>query len=357
MRDTAAAIMSAPFQDGGWDNALKQLASATRSSHMQVIGIGGANAIPFNWTTDCPDGFIEGFAEIDGANPDINWRIAASDSPLVVSSERDYRRVRKQMRCAIYDDFASHYDLPFGCQTVLHQADGIFIGMAALRNQADGCTTAADRAVFAKAAPHVLAAIRMQRAVEHQGAQMAAGMLESMHCIAFILDGHGRVGALTATAQTWLSSQHLLCLSRGNLWLRHKPADRIFQTAIARTLAHGGNNPERFWLGADDPARCEIFAVPRREWSLAFEPRALVVVRPSRDLHPDDANLLRSLLDLTGAEADIALRIGQGQSREAIAKARGAAPETVAAQLKAVFRKTGVHRESELVACLNKALR
>ncbi len=231
---------------------------------MQLLGVGGAHLIPFNWTTDCPGRFVEGFVEIGGGDPALTWRIAASDAPLVVTSEDDYDRVRKEMDCGIHNDFAAQFDLPFGCQTVLYQEDGMFIGLAALRSHSDGRTSATDSAVFGTVAPHVLAAIRMQKAIEHQGAQLAAGLLGSMRSIGFILDGQGRVGALTPSAENWLSAGADLRLSGSSLRACRPAEDRLLQQALAKIVGQSYAEPERLWLGRGDPALCEIFALPGR---------------------------------------------------------------------------------------------
>lgn len=359
----AEAFAAAPFEAGGWDTALKVLARQTCSSRTQLLGIGGPHAIPFNWTTDVLDGFIEGFVRIGGGDPSINWRVAATRAPLEVSSEVDYARVRQGMkRSNIYDDFAEHYEATYGCQAVLLQEQGMFIGLAALRSRADGPTSEEERAIFGAAAPHVLSAIRMQRALDHQGARLVSGSLEAMQTAAFVCDGSGRVAALTLMAERWLGTHSSLRLVGGRLSAVRPSEDRIFQKALGAVLESGEPAlPRRFWLGGDyvdDKVHlCEIFALPRREWSFGFEPRALVTIRAPRDLAPEHEVLVSHALGLTKAEADVAVRVARGQSREEIAQERGTSPETVNSQFRTIFRKAGVRREGELIALLNKLLR
>jgi DNA-binding CsgD family transcriptional regulator len=58
------------------------------------------------------------------------------------------------------------------------------------------------------------------------------------------------------------------------------------------------------------------------------------------------------MLSLTAAEAEVALALCDGQSRDTIAARRGVSPETVKAQVKSLYQKTGCHRETELVLLL-----
>lgn len=71
--------------------------------------------------------------------------------------------------------------------------------------------------------------------------------------------------------------------------------------------------------------------------------------------HRFAANLryrLERLFNLTRTEAEVTVQLAQGESPEAIASARGVSVETVRGQLRSVFRKTGTHRQGELVGLL-----
>ena len=63
-------------------------------------------------------------------------------------------------------------------------------------------------------------------------------------------------------------------------------------------------------------------------------------------------DMLRGLFGLTAAEGSLATQIGQGAQLADVAAQRGVSQQTVRAQLKSVFGKTGVARQSELVRVL-----
>jgi len=65
---------------------------------------------------------------------------------------------------------------------------------------------------------------------------------------------------------------------------------------------------------------------------------------------------LRNRLDLTPAEARLVVYIVTGTSLKSTAKAFGVGYETVRRQVKSVFRKTGTHRQSELVLTVLRAV-
>ncbi|MDE2380534.1 MAG: helix-turn-helix transcriptional regulator [Bradyrhizobium sp.] len=63
---------------------------------------------------------------------------------------------------------------------------------------------------------------------------------------------------------------------------------------------------------------------------------------------------MRTVFDLTEAEARLAARLGSGQALDEIAHELRLSKETVRAQLKSVFAKTNTHRQSELAALLSR---
>lgn len=69
------------------------------------------------------------------------------------------------------------------------------------------------------------------------------------------------------------------------------------------------------------------------------------------------AEVLQGLFDLTPAEAKAARAVAGGETVNSLAEKLGLSRETIRAQLKAVFAKTGVRRQADLIALLaGKAL-
>ena len=304
------------------------------------------------------------FLDIGGGRPDVNVRLACSKGPFEIAFERDYDEARKRINSADYDDYARKYDMVYGCQSVLANQNGLMIGLAVLRSEADGRTTEEDRSAFADLAPYVLTAVRLQRAVKHQGAQMITGSFEAMDAAAFVLDAARFVQAQTKAASALLHADRRISLSFGRLGALFADHDRILQGALRHALeAHEKGVPGRSRIalrgesGPLDTLVLEIFALPKQEWALGFEPRILVVAKMAAMPNEGDRDLLTSMLGLTAAESEVALLTARGLSRDQIALQRGTSTDTVSSQLKSLFRKSDVNREAELVARLNQFLR
>ena len=78
----------------------------------------------------------------------------------------------------------------------------------------------------------------------------------------------------------------------------------------------------------------------------------IMIVTPFAPPRAPSSDLLHGLFDLTPAEARVARAIIVGQTVESFSSSLGVSRETVRAQLKSVFAKTGVQRQAELVALL-----
>ncbi len=77
----------------------------------------------------------------------------------------------------------------------------------------------------------------------------------------------------------------------------------------------------------------------------------LYVIDPEGDTGPDPETL-QTLYGLTAAEAALAAELARGRSVDQIAERLGLSRHTVRGHLKAVFAKTGTHRQAELVGLL-----
>ena len=82
---------------------------------------------------------------------------------------------------------------------------------------------------------------------------------------------------------------------------------------------------------------------------------AILVVTPVVPREVPTAEVLQGLFDLTPAEARVARAVARSETIETIAKAFGVSKGTVRNQLKAVFAKTGVARQTDLARLLSGA--
>jgi DNA-binding CsgD family transcriptional regulator len=354
------AFLAAPFEEDGWNAALRLFARRTRSSHAQLLGLGD-EATLFNFMPDIDAAYQREFQEIEGWRPEVNWRVAASGRPLEIVSEVHYDIAREHSGTDDYEDHIRRWGGVHGCQTVLVEGEGLLVGLAALHSEREGRTASRDRNMFATGATYALAAVRMQQAMAQRGAAMTVGAFDAIGVAAFLIDRHGAVAALSAAAEAIVGDRAdgALRLRRGRLGAARRDADTLLQGALVRAL--NGEAMQQHWIGSPRDGGpgmlCELFRLPRREWDFGFDPRVLVVVRSAADIPAMRTAPLRAALGLTASEAEIALRLANGEAREDIAAARGTSAQTLGTQIKSILRKSDVAREAELTALVNRLLR
>ncbi len=358
------AIRQAPFESQGWDRALKAIAARTWSSCGELVVFGRNHTIDFNWMTDRSETAHREFIEIGAGSPDVNWRVAASGAPLKIVGEAEYDAIRGRMSSEPYDAWVERHDLEYGCQAMLHSEPNLMVGLAVVRARREGRTRFRDRQRFAELAPHVLASVRLQRALQDQGAAMIAGTFDALSVPALIVDGRGIVRARSDAAEQLLSRERRIGIRNSQLTAVVPADDRRLQSAFARVLGPGQEDGPRIagivLRDQDDAGTTllvHVFALPEQDWALGLGARAVVTLRRAFSQEAASLGMLTDLFELTPAEAEVAQMLSMGFSREKIAACRRTSVGTVTVQVKSVFRKVGVVREAELVATLNHAMR
>lgn len=88
--------------------------------------------------------------------------------------------------------------------------------------------------------------------------------------------------------------------------------------------------------------------------TFSLSPGAHIVLATAVDKgKAPDPSLLRHLFDLTPAEARLASLATLGDDIDALAAALGIAPSTTKLVMQRIYKKTGVHRQAELVSKLS----
>lgn len=233
------------------------------------------------------------------------------------------------------------------------------IGVATFRGERAGAFQPGEMRVFASLIPHIRNAIRTNMVLRDAGVNMLSGTLEAMNLAAYICDARGNLKAATENAESVLSAGHLLRLRHGRLHGTARSNDNALNDSIARmalpTIAERGGNLSTIVLRDihNRPAVLDIISLPALDFALDFSPRVMVIVGQNHLKGSHIAPILRIAFQLTDAEIDVALRIMAGESVETIALRRIASVSTVRAQLRTIYSKMGVHRQAELIACIN----
>lgn len=354
----ADSFQAAALGAGSWLDALSGLAAATGSRAGELIGLGTGHTVPFNWVTDFGQDWAEEFVAIGGGDPAANpfVRAGAQATALKVLTSADFVTREERRSNYFLADFTRRHDMPYICLTPLIKESGMLVGLAVLRSASQGEIDTRQRKVFASLAPHIRAAVKAQMTLEHQGALLVAGAMESLSMAVFVCNCQGTVKAMTPAAEVLVSKGDVLRLKLGRLRAVGQIETSTLSEAIdkAAVVVNRPGVPRSGTVlmrgNAAQPMVLDVVPLPKRDYAFGFEPCVLVVVRGANSETDRTLLLLQSIYHLTVSEADVALRLSTGQSPETIAATRGTSLGTVRVQIRALYSKLDVHRQSELVA-------
>ena len=171
------------------------------------------------------------------------------------------------------------------------------------------------------------------------------------------LDKTGRILQMNSAAEQLLKASDGLKLGGGHLEA-HYPADnRILQAAIRKSVTRLDpvKPKSNETLSVTRPSGkvalgLVLQSVPVQDWAGGNDqPAALLFVRDAESRTQAPNSVIQQLFNLTPAETALAVELANGSSLEEAAETLGIRRNTARAHLRAIFSKTGVRRQTELV--------
>jgi DNA-binding CsgD family transcriptional regulator len=209
--------------------------------------------------------------------------------------------------------------------------------------------------------PHVRRAARLAQKLgtpDRAGRMGPGGGLASARMPTFIVDGEGQVRWKNLSGEEFLKRSRGLLVKSGRLALADEEKDRelirLIAAAAGKRLAE---TPPGLVRADDGEDALEVEVLPATAPAGALigaRSLATVMVRPI-GLSPEIVGRLKDRHGLTDAECRLALALAGGASVEEAAAQGGVSHHTVRAQLRSIFAKTGVNRQSALAALIWKS--
>lgn len=259
------------------------------------------------------------------------------------------------------NDFMREVMAPVGVRWVagsrLWERDGV-IGCLAFQRATDARPfTLTDRAMLEAISPHLARATLLHDRLRRERIKSHAGLaaLEGLGLGLALVDAARRVQFANRAAECWLARSDVFTVGSGlRLAACDGAANARLSAALERALrGHSSSVPV-----GDRAGRLvvllHVLPLPagsgwNRDWQ---RPMAMLVFGPDRNDPRFDPELLRELFSLTAAEAALAVFLAGGGRLREFAASRGVSHETARSQLRALMAKSGVHRQSELVALI-----
>ena len=131
-------------------------------------------------------------------------------------------------------------------------------------------------------------------------------------------------------------------------------ADTLLRAAIATVGQDDTPNVRSFPVRNTDSAMiAHVVPIRGSARDIFLRCAALLMLTPVTRPEAPSVELIRSLFDLTPAEARVARGLAAGQTVKGMAAESGTSTNTVRSQVKVVLAKTGYSRQSDVVALLN----
>ena len=185
-----------------------------------------------------------------------------------------------------------------------------------------------------------------------RGWQNVLASLDRLRVTAFIVNANGTVHQQNDSARSLLAGNDSVHVANSRL----RFSDPALNTTLDTALRKATEASRRSSLFPVRTGKSEVYEVnvsplqssERREPAPAL-PLALVVIARPRPDAERIARRVRRVYGLTEAEARVVAALTLGETVEQISVAHGVRVSTVRAQVRSIFEKTGVHRQTDLV--------
>ncbi|ENO81149.1 regulatory protein LuxR [Thauera sp. 28] len=219
-----------------------------------------------------------------------------------------------------------------------------------------------ERAICNLLLPHLHAAVQLRASLDIAEVERHCyvGMLDRLSVGVVLLDRNARILRLNQAATEILGRRDGLSVVAGSLSAALNGEGRALRGLIERAVVAGARHEPGVVDGMSisrpsggPQLGVAVRAMPPTEWSEpSSRPAAMVIIRdPDVRLLASDEQLKR-LYGLTNAEASLALELMAGRTVDEAAQALGISRNTARCQVRAIFAKTGVTRQAELLRVL-----
>jgi DNA-binding CsgD family transcriptional regulator len=200
--------------------------------------------------------------------------------------------------------------------------------------------------------PHLARASFVAARMQLERARAAAQALALLGIPALVFADNGKV--LGANQLIEALNGFILWRANDRITLKDAGADVLLRDAIA-TADQDDTPAVRSFPVRNEGSAMIAHVVPIRGSArdILFRCAAMLLLTPVTRPEAPSVDLIRSLFDLTPAEARVARGLAAGQTVKDIATESGTSANTVRSHVKVVLTKVGYNRQADVVALLN----
>jgi DNA-binding CsgD family transcriptional regulator len=225
--------------------------------------------------------------------------------------------------------------------------------MIALERAYDkGSASSAELASLNQVHPHLARASVVAARMQLERARAASQTLALLGIPALVFADNGKVLAANQLIETL--GGFITWRTRDQIALMDASADALLRDAVATADQDDAPNVRSFPVRhADSAMVAHVVPIRGSARDIFSRSAAMLMLTPVTRPEAPPVELIRSLFDLTPAEARVARGLAEGQTVKGIATDSGTSTNTVRTHVNAVLTKTGYSRQSDVVALLN----
>lgn len=266
------------------------------------------------------------------------------------------------LRSAIYKDFLAPLNVRYYLGADVGGGDEPSCRLRISRPAAGGPFGSAEKSLCQLLLPHLKSAVRLRNLIDVAEAErrLYSGTLERLSVGAVILDKKGRVLRSNLAADEILAGRDGLSVVNGTLQAsfgsENRELHRLIEQAIggeSRTEPHVAEGMSLSRSSGRANLGIVVRSAPLTEWSESgSRPAAVVIIRDVEHKLQASHATLKRLYGLTPAESALALQLLDGLTVDEASEQLHISRNTARCQLRAIFAKTGVTRQTELLRLL-----
>jgi len=354
-----AALYEAPLDSRRWEEFLRLTALAVGGEAASLLVHDFSNtesAMSKEW------GFHPEVAKLYAVHYgaiDV-WRSAVTASHDWLGTSQRFVSFAALLHTEFGNDLLLRYDIPHGIFAMVERGPARVANLSICRSARAGAFDEKDLEIVRFLKPHMQRAYRLDS--EFSAARsLSGGLLTALNAISkgvILIGPKLQVIAMNQVAERILAANDGLKAERNGLRTESNTEstrlDELISEAIATSHGKGLDAAGSMRISRRDLPPLHVVVSPVR--GTDFGPRrqvcAVVFINdPAQRVRPA-CDTLHAMFGLTPAECRVALLLGDGHAPGQIANMVGVTRNTVRSQIKSVFAKTGVKRQSELVRML-----
>ena len=267
-------------------------------------------------------------------------------------TELDYWTEEELEQNDIYRDFFYPRDLGWSAGTGLIMPTGDHIVISVERNHERGPIEDAHIETLNALRPHIARASMIAARMGLQTATTAKDAFSKLSIPTILLDLNG--AGIECSDEIETLSGAVLWGPNDRLVLKDADANEMLQTALASLDKRSAVQSFAVKNEEGRPTHvAHLVPISGSAHDVFAKGYAVLVLNPLDQKARPSVDLLRSLFDLTAAEASVARELGAGLSVEAIAEQGGVSINTVRTQVRRIMEKTGGKRLPEVVSLIS----